>query len=98
MAERVTADVGVTMHWRCRVGRTIAMTRKSRKMTQGKVARYLGWARTTVVAIENGNQATTLDQLVRLAILFRCCVSSFFPSSFLPPDDVAKIEGPSRLL
>lgn len=98
MATPHSPDVHAIMHWRRRVGRSIRTARKSRKLTQGKVSQELGWARTTIVAIENGTQATTLDQLVRLAILFRCGVTGFFPLGVIPPDDLAKMEGPSRLL
>jgi len=98
MNERQRGDFGTIVHFRHRIGRAIRQARKSRKMTQGEVARYLSWTRTTVVAIENGTQATTVDQLVRLAILFKTGVSSFFPLGIIPPDDLAKLEGPSRLL
>jgi DNA-binding XRE family transcriptional regulator len=98
MVKRLNPDATTIMHWRMRIGFKIRDVRKSRKMTQQRMATRLGWSRPSVVAIERGKQAVTLDQLVRIAILFRCSVSAFFPLGVIPPDDLAMMEGPSRLL
>lgn len=61
------------------LGEAIRTIRKSRKLTQQEVATHLGWARTTIVAIERGLQATTVDQLVQLATVIGVAVTVFFP-------------------
>jgi len=72
LSQRVLAEK------RCSVGWQIREVRKSRRMTQQDVADRLGWTRTSLVAIERGQQAVTLDQLLNLAELFEVFTSRFF--------------------
>lgn len=98
MAARRALYVREICEFRQRVGQEVRKARKSAKLTQAEVARYLEWTRTTVVAIERGLQAVTIDQLVCLAILFRRGVCYFLPHPAMPPDDWLKLFGPSRSL
>jgi DNA-binding XRE family transcriptional regulator len=65
--------------WRTVVGQQIRDKRVSVKMTQADVAGWLGWSRTTLVAIEAGGQSVSLDQLFRLSALFDCHVADLLP-------------------
>jgi transcriptional regulator with XRE-family HTH domain len=48
-------------------------------MTQTRAAELLIWARTTLIAIERGNQAVSVDQLWDLADLYGTDPAAFFP-------------------
>ncbi len=52
------------------LGRRLREARRERGLTQDDVARHLGVARTTVVAIEKGERRVTSEELVRLAELY----------------------------
>jgi len=65
--------------WRVALGDIIREVRERKEWTQADVAASLSWARTTVVQIEKGQQATSFDQLVILADLFRVHVSDLIP-------------------
>lgn len=64
---------------RGRLGEAIRTIRVSRKLTQSKLAVHLGWARTKLVSIERGHQATTVDQLFELGTVLGVAVTVFFP-------------------
>ena len=61
------------------LGDNLRAARESRKLTQAEVARWLDWSRTTLVAIEQGTQAVTVDQLYSLGEVYSLTVASFFP-------------------
>jgi transcriptional regulator with XRE-family HTH domain len=61
------------------LGNAIMQLRLSRKLTQVDVAKKLGWTRTTLLAIEKAQQATTVDQLYELAEVLKVDVTAFFP-------------------
>jgi len=98
MAERRHTEMKVILECRQRAGQSIRRMRKSLKMTQQRVAYLLGWTRTTVVAIERGTQSVSIDQLVRLANLFRTSVNALLPFAYLNPNEYLRQHGPIKLL
>jgi transcriptional regulator with XRE-family HTH domain len=64
---------------RVELGNAILQLRMSRKLTQVECAKKLGWTRTTLLAIEKAQQATTVDQLYELAEVLKVDVTAFFP-------------------
>ncbi len=65
--------------WRAVVGEMIRAARMSAKLTQADAAFWLKWSRTTIVAIEKGDQSVSLDQLLRLAALYDVHVADLLP-------------------
>jgi transcriptional regulator with XRE-family HTH domain len=61
--------------------------RMSLGLTQKQVAERLDWGRTTIVAIESGRQALTVEQLVHLACALRADPWSFLPFAFFNADE-----------
>jgi len=65
--------------YRVALGYWIENLRVSRSLTQRQLADHLGWSRTTLVAIEAGNQAVTVDQLLQLAAAFQSSTNAILP-------------------
>jgi Zn-dependent peptidase ImmA (M78 family)/DNA-binding XRE family transcriptional regulator len=63
------------------IGQRLRLARRSARLTQQAVAEQLGMARTTVVALENGDRATRADELVELAELYGVSVNVLLRSS-----------------
>lgn len=61
------------------LGDAIRQLRVSRRLTQRDLAEHAEISRTTLVAIERGLQATTVDQLYQLAGVLDVAVTVFFP-------------------
>ena len=74
-----TLDQQRAANRRRELGSAIMQLRLSRKMTQSRAAELLDWSRTTLIAIEQGKQAVTADQLFALADLLHVDVTAFFP-------------------
>lgn len=64
---------------RFELGNAVHQIRMSRKLTQVELSAKLGWTRTTLLAIEKAQQATTVDQLYELADALKVDVTAFFP-------------------
>ena len=75
--------LSLTKEWlrdyRVALGYWIENLRVSRSLTQKQLAEHLGWARTTLIAIEKGNQAVTVDQLLQLAAAFQSSTHAILP-------------------
>ena len=72
------------------VGDRLREARKSKGMTQEDVARHLGIARTTVVAIERGDREPRPDELVALARLYNRPLNELLRESEPVQDFVAQ--------
>ena len=72
------------------VGERLREARKSKGMTQEDVARHLGVARTTVVAIERGDREPRPEELVALASLYGRPVNELLRESEPVQDFVAQ--------
>ncbi len=72
------------------VGERLREARKSRGLTQEDVARHLGLARTTVVAIERGEREPRPEELVALASLYSRPVNELLRRSEPVQDFVAQ--------
>jgi Zn-dependent peptidase ImmA (M78 family)/transcriptional regulator with XRE-family HTH domain len=59
------------------IGERLRNARRARGMTQGQAADALGYARTTVVAIEKGERRVTEEELIRFAEQYGRSVSEF---------------------
>ncbi len=59
------------------LGARLQEARKARGLTQQAVAEHLGYARTTVVAVEKGERRLTPHELIQFARLFGRAVSDF---------------------
>lgn len=81
-------DIRVIAAWRAAVGSTLRAVRESAKLTQEDVAAAIGWSRTTLVAIERGRQAVSLDQLVQLAARYDMSVCDLIPLAISRPGDL----------
>jgi len=81
-------DIRVIAAWRSAVGSILRSVRESRKLTQEEVATNIGWSRTTLVAIERGRQAVSLDQLVQLAARYGVSIDSLIPLAITRPGDL----------
>ena len=68
------------------LGRRLQDARKSRGLTQQRVADSLGIARTTVVAIEKGERKTRAGELVQMAKLYGRPVTDFVGTREIIPD------------
>lgn len=81
-------DIRVIAAWRAAVGSTLRAVRESAKLTQLEAAESIGWSRTTLVAIERGRQAVSLDQLVQLAARYGVSIDSLIPLAITRPGDL----------
>ena len=72
------------------VGRRLRVARESAAFTQAAAAREIKVARTTLVSIEQGRRRARIDDLQRLAALYRTSVNSILRRESVFPDIVPR--------
>lgn len=82
MAIKFNAPASMQEKRRVALGAEIATRRKARDWTQYDLALKLNWSRTTIVAMEAGRQAVTVDQLYALADALKTFIGEFLLSEF----------------